>query len=55
MNPRRMDIESYRDSILRAAGTLSDKMYGPSEDLDAEGNTRRTIYGRVARGRVNNF
>ena len=55
MNPRRMDIESYRDSMLRAAGTLSDKMYGPSEDLDAEGNTRRTIYGRVARGRLNNL
>jgi len=55
MNPRRMDIESYRDSILRAAGTLNDKMYGPSEDLDSEGNTRRTIYGRVARGRLNNL
>ena len=35
MNPRRMDIEAYRDSMLRAAGTLNDKMYGPSEDLDA--------------------
>jgi hypothetical protein len=54
MNPRRMDIESYRDSMLRAAGTLSEKMYGPSEDLDADGNNRRTIYGRVARGRLNN-
>src|SRR5688572_20990538 len=55
MNPRRMDIESYRDSMLRAAGTLSDKMFGLSEDLDGEGNTRRTIYGRVARGRLNNL
>ena len=36
-----MDIESYRDSILRSAGTLDEKMYGPSEDLDAEANIRR--------------
>src|SRR6266481_4862625 len=37
MNPRRLDVESYRDSMLRAAGTLDDKMYGPSEDVDKEG------------------
>jgi hypothetical protein len=53
MNPRRMDIESYRDSILRGAGNLSDRMYGPSEDLDSENNVRRTVYGRVSRGRLN--
>lgn len=55
MNPRRMDIESYRDSILRVAGTLSEKLYGPSEDLDLPANTRRTVYGRVGRGRLNNL
>src|SRR5438034_3850479 len=44
MNPRRMDIEAYRDSILRAARTLSDKMYGPSVDLDEDGATRRSVY-----------
>ena len=38
MNPRRLDIEAYRDSMLRASGKLSDKMYGPSEDVDAEAN-----------------
>ena len=29
MNPRRLDIEAYRDSLLRAAGALDEKMYGP--------------------------
>jgi len=53
MNPRRLDVEAYRDSILRIAGTLSADLYGPSEDLDAATNTRRTIYGRVGRGRMN--
>jgi hypothetical protein len=53
MNPRRLDVEAYRDSILRAAGNLSETMYGPSQDLDAEGNQRRTIYGHVSRGRLN--
>ncbi|MBI2686174.1 MAG: PSD1 domain-containing protein [Acidobacteria bacterium] len=52
-NPRRLDIESYRDSILRIAGTLNENVYGVSQDLDAEANTRRTIYGRVGRGRLN--
>lgn len=53
MNPRRLDVEAYRDSILRMAGTLSPDLYGPSEDLDTATNTRRTIYGRVGRGRMN--
>ncbi len=55
MNPRRLDIESYRDSLLRASGLLNDKMYGPSEDVEAEANVRRTIYGRVSRGRLSNL
>jgi hypothetical protein len=55
MNPRRLDIEAYRDSLLRSAGTLNHAMYGPSEDLDAPGNTRRTVYARVSRGRLNNL
>jgi hypothetical protein len=55
MNPRRMDIEAYRDTLLRAAGQLSDQMYGPSLDLDSLTNTRRTVYGRVSRTRINNL
>jgi hypothetical protein len=55
MNPRRLDVESYRDSILRAAGTLNEAMYGPSEDLDRAGSHRRTVYGRVSRVRLSNI
>ena len=53
MNPQRLGIEAYRDSILRVAGNLDDKLYGLSQDLDLETNRRRTIYGRVARGGLN--
>ena len=55
MNPRRLDVESYRDTLLRAAGRLSDKMYGPSEDAEAETSVRRTVYARVSRGRLSNL
>ena len=30
MNPRRMDIEAYRDSLLQASGKLDLTLYGPS-------------------------
>ncbi len=53
MNPRRMDIESFRDSLLRAAGKLSEEMHGPSEEADSLTNFRRTVYARVSRARVN--
>ncbi len=51
MNPRRMDAESLRDSLLQAAGVLSLEMYGPSLSLDSSDNTRRTVYGKINRGR----
>jgi len=49
MNPRRLDIEAYRDSLLQAAGTLDRTMYGPSADIDS--GTRRTVYASLSRGR----
>jgi len=49
MNPRRMDIEAYRDSLLKAAGKLDLTMYGPSQDIDT--GTRRTVYATLSRGR----
>ncbi len=52
MNPRRLDVEAWRDSLLRVTGRLNDKMYGPSEDVDSDNNVRRTVYARVSRGRV---
>jgi mono/diheme cytochrome c family protein len=55
MNPRRLDVETYRDSILSAAGTLNPTLYGPSTDLDDDRNNRRTIYATVSRGRMNSL
>jgi hypothetical protein len=48
-NPRRMDIEAYRDSLLQASGRLDLTLYGQSEDLDE--STRRTVYSTISRGR----
>ena len=55
MNPRRLAVEDYRDSLLRISGALDSKLYGLSLDLDADTNNRRTIYGRIARGRLSNL
>ncbi len=52
MNPRRLDVESYRDTLLRSAGRLDTKMYGPSEEVDAATNLRRTVYARISRSRL---
>jgi hypothetical protein len=49
MNPRRMDIEAYRDSLLQVAGKLDLTMYGPSESIDD--GTRRSVYSFISRGR----
>jgi hypothetical protein len=53
VNPRRLDVESYRDSLLRSAGVLDDTLYGVSADLSEETFRRRTIYGRVSRSNTN--
>jgi hypothetical protein len=55
MNPRRMDIEAYRDTLLRAAGELSDEAGGPSMDIDNAANMKRTVYGKISRTRINNL
>ena len=49
MNPRRMDIEAYRDSLLQASGKLDLTLYGPSDDIDT--GTRRTMYATISRSR----
>ena len=55
MNPRRLEVEAYRDSLLKISGALDPKIYGLSQDLDADTNNRRTIYGRIGRGRLSNL
>jgi hypothetical protein len=53
MNPRRLDVEAYRDNLLEVSGTLDEKRTPLSQDLDAVDNHQRTVYGRVSRGRLN--
>ena len=52
-SPRRLDVESWRDSILQASGTLDLAMYGPSADLDKPDQHRRTVYSKISRSRLN--
>jgi hypothetical protein len=51
-NRRRLDVEAWRDAILRVSGSLDPTMGGPSGNLENAGFVRRTVYGRVSRQRV---
>jgi hypothetical protein len=53
-NRHRMDAEQIRDSILNVAGDLDAKIGGPSEPLKPD-YTRRTVYGRVSRYRLDEY
>jgi hypothetical protein len=53
MNPRRLDVEAYRDSLLEITDSLDDRPKPLSDDLDSADNHRRTVYGRVSRGKLN--
>ncbi len=52
MNPRRLDFEAWRDAILKASGTIDMTMGGPSSELEATENTRRSVYAKISRSRV---
>jgi hypothetical protein len=49
MSRRRLDFEAWRDAMLVASGTLDDAVGGPSIDLDAAENDRRTLYATIHR------
>jgi Protein of unknown function (DUF1553) len=53
-NRRRMDAEQIRDSLLAASGALDKKIGGPSETLTPQ-STRRTLYGKVSRYKLDDF
>jgi len=53
-NRSHMTAEELRDSALFVAGVLDDKMGGPSEELTPS-STRRTLYGKVSRYRLDQF
>jgi hypothetical protein len=52
--PRRLTAEEVRDSALTVSGALDLRMGGPSEKLTPY-STRRTLYGRISRYRLDEF
>jgi hypothetical protein len=53
MNRRRLDVEAWRDALLSVSGNLDPAVGGPSTDLNAANNHRRTLYGAVSRHNLN--
>jgi hypothetical protein len=49
MNRRRLDVEAWRDAMLKVAGRLKTEVGGPSANLDDLTMHRRTLYGKVSR------
>ena len=54
-NRRRLEVEAWRDAILAASGKLDPAVGGPSGDLAAADNRRRTLYGMVSRHELNSL
>ena len=52
-NRRRLEVESWRDAMLAVSGKLDGTVGGPSSDLTAPDNRRRTLYGVVSRHELN--
>jgi hypothetical protein len=52
MNPRRLDFEAWRDTLLAAANSLDPDAGGPSVELEGKNNFRRTAYAKVSRARL---
>ena len=48
MNPRKLEVESWRDSLLAVTGELDRTIGGPPTERILESN-RRTLYGKVSR------
>src|SRR5436189_2241720 len=48
-NFRRLEVESLRDSLLFATGTLDERLGGPPQELGRANTKKRTIYGRATR------
>ena len=54
MNRRRLGVEPWRDAVLFVSGRL-DLAGGKSLELDDSANTRRTVYARVSRLKLNDL
>jgi hypothetical protein len=55
MNRRRLDVEAWRDSMLAVSGKLDTAMGGPTVDLSAGANLRRTVYAKISRHNLNSL
>jgi hypothetical protein len=53
-NPKRLDAEQIRDSVLAVAGNLDKALGGPSEALTPS-FLRRTVYGKVGRYKLDDY
>ncbi|HEX5270222.1 MAG TPA: PSD1 and planctomycete cytochrome C domain-containing protein [Gemmataceae bacterium] len=53
MNRRRLEVEAYRDALLAVSGQLDASFGGPTADLAAGQNRRRTVYCKVSRHELN--
>src|SRR5205814_10457675 len=47
------DIESWRDAMLAVSGKLDGTMGGPTMELSAGTNFRRTVYAKISRHDLN--
>jgi hypothetical protein len=54
-NRKRLDIESWRDSILSAAGSLDKTIGGPTFNLSDDNSKRRTLYAKISRHELNSL
>src|SRR5262249_29146449 len=54
-NRRRLDVESWRDAMLAASGKLDPKLGGPTTNLAAADNNRRTVYAKISRHDLNSL
>ncbi|MCH7726115.1 MAG: PSD1 domain-containing protein [Planctomycetes bacterium] len=48
MNPRRLDVEAWRDGLLSVTGELDKQIGGPPVE-DLAGSKRRTLYAKTSR------
>jgi hypothetical protein len=55
MNPRRLDIEAFRDTLLRSAGQLSDQMGGPFDGSRQRRQHAAHGLRKISRTRLNNL
>ncbi|HKB42155.1 MAG TPA: DUF1553 domain-containing protein, partial [Gemmataceae bacterium] len=54
-NRRRLEAEAWRDAMLAVVGSLDRRVGGPSLDLGAADNRRRTLYGTIKRRELHDF